>query len=218
MRGRKLVLDAPAALQSIHDRHHDVADDQVGHVSGRQPHPLPAVRCREDVVVGTHQLLDEQPDVPVVVDDEDDGLVGIEGGVVVNRLELGLDVVLPCRRVNVFRSGLRGGRGDVTDGERHREACSLVQLAFDGDGASMKLHEGLGQRQTDARAAGMDAVGLVEPVEDVADVVLADTLARVGDLEGQLPGIAAAADGDGAVAGRIFQRVGATPSIRGCIG
>ena len=54
----------------------------------------------------------------------------------------------------------------------------------------------------------MDAVGLVEPVEDVADVVLADTLARVGDLEGQLPGIAAAADGDGAVAGRIFQRVG----------
>ena len=193
MGGDSLALYQPATFQSVHYGHHDVADDEVGHVAGGHFAALLSVGCGEDVVVVAERFAQEGLHVAVVVDDEDDGLILVEGvGGAVHAVDLfcylrlrkaggrggGAGVLLNAPAVE----GLRRV-GNVVYGEGDGERGALAEGAFHADGAAVELHEGLGERKADARAVGVRPVGLEEAVEDVADVAGGDALAGVGHLK-----------------------------------
>lgn len=56
----------------------------------------------------------------------------------------------------------------MRDRESDSEDGAFVQSALDGNRAAVKLDECLGKRQSYAGTFGMDAVDLIEAVEDVA--------------------------------------------------
>ena len=203
MRGRHLALDAAAALQTVHHRHHHVADYQVGNIARGHLYALFAVGGGDDVVVGVKQLADKYADVAVVVDDEHDGQVFVYADLALYGVELGLDVHLAYCLVHAHRL-----LGHVAHRQGDGEHRALADRALHGDGAVVQLDKGLGQRQADARALGVHAVDLVEAVEDVAEVALADAIAGVRHPEGQVFAVAVVADGDRAVVGGVLEGVG----------
>ena len=60
-----LTLYQPATFQSVHYGHHDVADDEVGHVAGGHFAALLSVGCGEDVVVVAERFVLQEEDVGV---------------------------------------------------------------------------------------------------------------------------------------------------------
>ena len=118
---------------------------------------------------------------------------------------------------------LRGGRGrrlsgnqrPLDDGQREGEGRALSRFAYDRERAAERLRKALGQRQPDAVAhdaplAGrtFEVVEDLETVEDVADILGFDALARVGDPQPRARHPGFERQRDPAAAGRIFAGVG----------
>jgi hypothetical protein len=80
VRGGNLALDAAAAFETVHDGHHDVADNQVGDVFGSLADTFGSVGGGDYAVVGVEEGGEEGQDVGVVVDGEEERKVGRVGG------------------------------------------------------------------------------------------------------------------------------------------
>ena len=179
---------------------------------------LLSVGCGEDVVVVAERFAQEGLHVAVVVDDEDDGLILVEGvGGAVHAVDL-------FGHLRLRKTGGRGGWagvllnapaveglrrvGDVAYGEGDSERGALAKGAFHADGAAVELHEGLGERKADARAVGVRPVSLEEAVEDVADVAGGDALAGVGHLKREGVALGGIRHVDAPIVGGVLEGVG----------
>ena len=174
MRCRNLVFDAPATFQSVHYGHHHIADNEIGHILDSQPHPLFTVRGCNYVVVGPHQLTDKELNIPVIVDNEDNGLVLIEGNVRIDYFKFGLDILLID-----FLTDIDCSFGHMPYRQGHRENRAFVQRTVYGDAPPMQLYKCLGERQSYTGTLGMDTIDLIEPIEYVAEVSLAGPYHRI---------------------------------------
>ncbi len=148
--------------------------------------------------------------VLVVVDYEQHGLVG--GGFPGSRRvgRFGFDFAKLALYVGGGQGRSRVGfaAGDVPHGDVDGEGRALTQLALYADRASVELDERFGQREPDAGAVGVHAVNLEEAVEDIAEVLAADTLAVVGHGEAECIAFEAAVETDAPVVGGVLEGVG----------
>ena len=89
MAGGRCGLQSSAAFQSVHDGHHHIADDDVGHRFLCLAQTFFAIGGTEDTILVGQQCAQEETDVGIVVDDERDGLgLVVAGGEVLLCFEL----------------------------------------------------------------------------------------------------------------------------------
>ena len=212
VRGGGSGLELLGKLESVHHRHHHVADHQVGHLPARHLQTLLAVGSLDYEVGVLQQRALILAYVVVVVDDEYRGLVGFFAH---QLLHLALLLVAV---VDVLQRCLVGGRGDGVGVVGYRRAVGL--MAGDdhdevGAHAGMALHpclavvefgERLDQSQSYARAA-CGALELEEPFKHLARLCAGDALARVAHIDAYVVGLGGERHMDFASCRSVFQCV-----------
>ena len=200
---------------AAHDRHHDVAHDEVGRAVERARQPLASVVRADEPVLVPETLTDELQHLAVVLHDQDRRPIGLELG---RRLLLTLD-----RRPQLLDSLLRGfgqyrpRRGDHAAMRSQRHVDLEQRAAFgglrDGDRAAVKADEVArdGQAQTRAaKTAVRAALQLAESFEHRLPVRERNSRAAVRDLQDdplRRPGFDAHGTAHGAAGGRELEGV-----------
>ena len=96
---------------------------------------------------------------------------------------------------------------DMTQRQGYGETRAAAQRTLHLHLASVKFHKSLDKRQTDARPGGIYLLHLVEPVEDVFQVVLTDSIAVVLNENGHGVDAGEHPEGYVAVVGRVLDCV-----------
>lgn len=121
---------------------------------------------------------DKLQNVVVVVYDQDYRLFRIKGYVRFNFFKFRLNILI-ADSLSCVDCGLR----HMPHWQLHGKHRALVQCAFYSNCASVKLNESFDKRKPYARTLGMDTVHLIEPVEYITEVTLADSFSSVCHLE-----------------------------------
>ncbi len=213
----------PTQFHAVHDGHHQVGDDEVGHLPddvGQRFTPI--AEGRDFAAVGKLPL-QQVADVLVVLDDDDAFVAerGIEGVFGVRQESVGRKT-LERWRVDAGGEVARLGQfvgGEVALAQREDDldagAWSLGIVGH-ADGAVVQSDERGGEVQANAcsHAAGIGAE-LIEALEDVPFRLVGDALARIGHREGERSfgiffagGQNAETHFDGAAGGGVLDGVG----------
>ena len=200
-----VVLQLACELQSVHDGHHDVRDDQFGHLAPCAVQSAASVGSLDDVVLLFEDRLEVGAHAAVVVDDEDEGFgicfLRLRDACRLLRLRVygkvrvvvhgvvyddGAAVGVAC----LVEVGLRGGQCDAERG---------AALLVGGDNGLSVVHvsECLYQCQSDARATD-GTLRLVEAVEEVRQFSGVDIRPCVVHLQRADSPVLSDSDGDGA--------------------
>ena len=176
MGGADILPDGLAHVQAVHDRHHDVADDDVRDLADGGLEPFPALGSEQDGVFGFERFPDVLEDLGIVLHDQDPDLAGGAG-----RL-LGIFLLLDGRDLRILMNGLRIVLRRV---EQETEFAPLAQLAADGQPDVVQLAEILDQRQADSGTGRLvRPLDLEVAVEEMLLVGGRDAAARVAHGDG----------------------------------
>ena len=206
----RILLQLTAELQTVHDRHHDVRDDQIGHYPTCQLQPaLPVDRLAHLIHRGECRT-EVSADVAVVINYEYFRLVGLIG------LDEVVDMSCLVGHVRVFFH-IDEGSGRLPETlhtylsgltERHtdckRAAFSL--LALHRHFAVVQAGKRLYQCQTDACSMSGIA-GLIKPVEDIRQVVLCNAAAIVAHHNLHFVSLHGSSKADAASFGRVLHGI-----------
>ena len=196
MAGANVLLEDSGEFDTIHSRHHDVADDDVGNMFQSQGHAFLAILCLENLEVVAERVGDVLPDVGIVLDDEECGLLVLGGFEGFERFE----------RFEGFDGGIflvqSIGIG-VFDGNGENKPTALTLTTFGNDGAFVQIGQRTHKGETDACARSlMTTLGLVVALEDVRQRIGGNAMSGIthGDMQHSL-GIALDIDSDVALFG-----------------
>ena len=174
---------------AAHDRHHHVAQDDVGLELERPLQALLAVERRRDAVVRGETVDQEAAHLGVVLDHEHEPAAVRTAGLdreLARRPELGDG--LPCDLVE-RGAAVRRRRGlhvGARDGQVHAEARAALGRVVDGDVSAVALDDVLGDGEPEPRPAeppGRRVVAAAEPLEDRLAQVDGHAGTRVLDRE-----------------------------------